>query len=403
MDYPMFTGLMVGVPLSGRPLVPEFTWSFMNLHPPMNTNLRYATITGHPVDVARNWIVEQAKNEKAQYLFFVDEDVTIPSHAVRQLLFHMEHNPDIGVIGGIVCHKAKPNAPMVFRGNGRGPYWDWKVGELFEITGIGMGCTLIRMSVFDEIEKPYFNTVDSTDLFLEGINKAEQWTEDLSFCDQITKKTKWKIYADGSILCDHWNPITRQKFSLEPNSNPLRKLNFNGQKKIVDLGSGESPYTTDEGEVTTVDIRDSVNPDYRCDLRVLPFASNFFDIVYSSHTLEHFAKDEIPQVLKEWTRILKDDGEFRLILPNIEWAAQQLVNGVYDDDVFNVLYGAQTFNENFHKFGFTPKKLEQLLRNHGFKTFDFSYSGYNIMCRAFKILKPPVEKVKKTTKKSKKK
>ena len=394
MDYPMFAGIMIGVPLSGRPLINKFTFSFMNLHPPMNSNIKHCTIEGYPVDFARNWIVDQAISQKCQYVFFVDEDVTVPAHALRQLLFQMEHHPEIGVIGGVVCHKARPNAPMLFRGNGRGPYWDWKVGELFEITGIGMGCTLIRTEVFKDMEKPYFKTVDAIDDFYEGINFAEQWTEDLYFCEQITKKTAWKIYGDGSLLCDHWNPETGQKFGLEPNSLPLRQLHFNGHKRIVDLGSGECPVKTDEGEVVTVDIREEVKADYRCDLRSLPFGNKEFDIVYSSHTLEHFSKDEIPNVLKEWIRILKEDGELRLILPNIEWAAQELVKGEYSDDVFNVLYGAQTFKENFHKFGFTPKKLEQMLRSYGFQVIKLEFSGYNIICRAWKS-KLEVKEVKK--------
>ncbi|HSE25706.1 MAG TPA: hypothetical protein VLB68_28835, partial [Pyrinomonadaceae bacterium] len=89
--YPFYTNLMVAVPLTGRPLVPAFTWSFMNLHPPMNHNCIYATnfnqhsmaIPG-PVADLRNWFAQQALDNKCKYLFFVDEDVTPPPHALRQ-------------------------------------------------------------------------------------------------------------------------------------------------------------------------------------------------------------------------------------------------------------------------------------------------------------------------------
>ena len=80
-----------------------------------------------------------------------------------------------------------------------------------------------------------------------------------------------------------------------------------------------------------------------------------FDIVFSSHTLEHFCRQEVPQVLDERVRILKPEGELRLILLNLEWAAQHIMNKEIDNDVLNVLYGAQTYDENFHKMGFTPQ------------------------------------------------
>ena len=80
------------------------------------------------------------------------------------------------------------------------------------------------------------------------------------------------------------------------------------------------------------------------------------------------------QVLDEWVRILKPEGELRLILPNLEWAAQHIMNKEIDNDVLNVLYGAQTYDENFHKRGFTPQIIEQLLAERGFTK---SYLDHN--------------------------
>lgn len=393
-EYPTFVGLMIAVPLSGKPLVPYFTWSMMNLHPPMNFNCRHAIQMYQPVDAARNFLAEQAIQQKCEYLFFVDEDVTIPAHGLRQLLFHMEHHPEIDVVGGIYCHKAQPSAPMVFRGNGRGPYWDWKIGELFEISGIGMGCTLIRTSVFAKLEKPYFKTIDDADPFLDGVNKAEQWTEDLYFCDKVIK-AGGKIFADGAILCDHWDTsvFPPRPARLPEGSLPTRKAGvIKGEKKIVDLGAGECPYTCDDGQVLTVDIREDVKPDYRCDLRRLPFGNNEFDVVFSSHVLEHFSRDEVDATLDEWVRILKEDGEFRLVVPSIQWAADMIQKGIVDDNVLNVLYGAQTYDENFHKVGFTPKIIEDKFKARGFKRIDISLTGYNIYARAWRV-PPDPEKV----------
>lgn len=400
-SYAHFTNLAIAVPLTGRFLPPSFTWAMMNLHPPMNTTCFYLTnfneqrqaVPG-PVADLRNWYAEQALAHGCKYLFFIDEDVTPPPHALRQLIFQMEHNADAWAIGGVVCHKSKPTAPMLFRGNGTGPYWDWKAGEFFEVSGIGMGCTIIRVDTFNKLERPWFKTVDNMEAFFDGIPQVECWTEDLYWCDKVIK-AGGKIYADTSILCDHWDMTTGQPTSLEPNSLPLRRATTKtkGQKKIVDLGCGECKYETDEGDVLTVDIRDDVKPDYRSDLRKLPFASGEFDVCYSSHVLEHFPRNEVDTVLDEWIRILKPDGELRIIVPNIEWAADRIKEGVVDDNVLNVLYGAQTYSENSHYNGFTPKRLTEMLTARKFKRIDVDLAGYNLMVRAWRVAPKNIPKL----------
>ena len=78
---------------------------------------------------------QKVLKEKAKYLFFIGTDVTVPPYAIRQLIFHLEHHPKYAIAGGIYCHKSPPQEPLVYRGNGQGPYWDWKVGEVFDVDG----------------------------------------------------------------------------------------------------------------------------------------------------------------------------------------------------------------------------------------------------------------------------
>lgn len=386
--YPNRTGLMIGVPLSGNPLVPEWAFSFHSLHPPMDYNVEYAMVKGKPVDEARNQIAQAAVDKNIKYLFFIDEDVTPPAHAVRQLIYHMEHFPKVAVAGGVYCHKSAPCMPMVFRGNGAGPYWDWKVGEVFDISGIGMGCTLIRVDMMKALEKPWFKTVDSVEAYMNGIPLGEIWTEDLYFCDKVIKAGH-QIIADGGLLPDHWDAKTGIAYNLPPHAKPLRRTEVEkGKKKIVDLGCGpeKDSYHTEEGTVLRVDIREDVAPDYRCDLRMLPFGNKEFDIVFSSHVLEHFDRKDVTVVLDEWVRILKDEGELRLVLPNLKWAAQHIMNEEIDNDVMNVLYGAQSYEHNYHKCGFIPQTIEQLLAERGFKKFIWDFNNYHMFVRAWKII-----------------
>lgn len=391
--YPTRLGLMIGLPASGNPVVMEWAISFHSLHPPMDFNVEYTMLRGKPVDQARNEILQSAMDKQAKYLFFMDEDVTPPGHTIRQLIYHLEHWDKAAIAAGIYCHKSEPPNPMVFRGNGVGPYWKWKIGEVFDCSGVGMGCAMLRVDAFRNIEKPWFKTIDDATLFEEGIPKGEMWTEDLYACDKLTK-AGWMIIADGGITPDHWDYKTHQKWNLPPTSYPLQPLNvMKGEKKIVDLGCGNKElgehYQTSEGDVLHVDMREDAQPDFRCDVRKTPFATGEFDVVFSSHTLEHFDRKEIPEILDEWIRILKPEGEFRLNLPNMEWAAQHIMNKEIDNDVMNVLYGAQTYSTNYHRCGFTPQIIEQLLAERGFKKFVWDYHNYHMFVRAWKV--PPTE------------
>ena len=100
--------------------------------------------------------------------------------------------------------------------------------------------------------------------------------------------------------------------------------------------------------------------------------------------MEHFPRNEVSKILDEWVRILKDDGELRVIVPNIEWAAQEIIKGNIDNDVMNVLYGAQSYGENFHQMGFTPKVLQEMLTERGFKRIDVELMHYNLCMRAWR-------------------
>jgi predicted SAM-dependent methyltransferase len=388
MSNDLFKGVAIGIPMAGRPVPIEWAFSYKAMDVPINYNAVNITTQGMKVDDAREFIATEAQKNKVKYLMFLGDDTVPPPHIMRRFIFLMENNPEIQVIGGIYVVKSDPPFPLVFRGNGGGSYWDWKVGELFWVTGLGMDATMIRMSVFDKLPKPWFQTIKA-DGFADSVNKVEAWTEDLYFCDKVTKEfgEKTSVWADGSILCDHYDIRTGKKYSLPLNSKPcVRQYNV-GKKKIVDLGCGFMREVFPEGVATRVDAREECEPDYRCDLRALPFENESWDIVYSSHTLEHFPKSETGKVLDEWLRILKVGGELRLRLPDLEFAAKQILNGGLDLMGSNVLYGQGDgkYDGDVHRNGFTMKSLRELLESKGLKVNRlWQEAPYNLMCQAIK-------------------
>jgi predicted SAM-dependent methyltransferase len=763
----VFTGIGFCVPLAGRPVPPDWAFAFKSIGPPINFNMMHMSTVKMKVDAARNKSAEWAVENKLKYLFFMGDDTVPPAHVLRRFIFLMENNPEIEVLGGIYFTKEEHPMPLVFRGNGAGPYWDWKVGELFAVSGIGMDCTLIRTSLFSKLKKPWFKTINA-DTYAEDIPKVECWTEDLYFCfpsgsyvygdvlpieqygignqvvadsgkirdvlntnvrdykgelvrvspaygcgfdvtpkhevqairngkkvwvyaenlttfdylvvpfgrqdslghktnilpvwphirgkhvefagekfrytrtrksaqwfplkvvanedvcalsgywvaegsadhetgnvtftfhekelefandvqrllnkcfglesvhnhypesktrvvlcsnvaladfmigtfgkysserrvpeeimrshrfcmksflkhywrgdgskhgeykfsttskrlahdlrwmlirlgiycsfserifedcnisyslrparkfheewcgiieqlemerdlylqqkvarigtpqtggefhvaiesilfvpydgkvhnlkiktdstyningfsvhncDQIEKQLdrKWNkrpaIFADASILCDHWDVSAMKKYSLPWNSKPATRSFAHGTKKILDLGCGLTKQVFKDGIPIRVDIRDEAEPDYRCDLRALPFKDEFADIVHSAQTLEHFDRKEVMDVLDEWLRVLKYKGELRIEVPNLEYTAKEILkSGGLSESGMDILYGQQKYPEDFHKCGFTPALLKHVLQAKGMKVKRiWSNTAWTICAEAIKM------------------
>jgi predicted SAM-dependent methyltransferase len=62
----------------------------------------------------------------------------------------------------------------------------------------------------------------------------------------------------------------------------------------------------------------------------LPFSSEFADVCYSSHVLEHLNKCEAANLVVECFRVLKSDGVVRFVLPDLEALAREYIRLLED-------------------------------------------------------------------------
>ena len=124
-----------------------------------------------------------------------------------------------------------------------------------------------------------------------------------------------------------------------------------------------------------------------------------FDAIYSSHNLEHVYPHEVDIVLREFYRVLKDDGEVYIGVPDLQGVAKHVAEGnligtLYQSGAgpiaaIDILYGHRASLQEgkhymAHKCGFTSKVLLGLLRGAGFKTSMAVSNGIDMWVNAIK-------------------
>ncbi len=297
-------GLVIGIPTLGRPVPLDWALALKSMNTPINYSVNFHLVKDQAVDLARNQIARFAIEHDAKYLFFLGDDVVCPGHTLRQLIYRMEQDSSIGIVGGVYCNKSDPPAPLVFRGNGQGSYWDWKVGEFFEVSGLGLDCNLIRIDLLKELKENWFKTVD-VDEYVDGKNKAETWTEDLYFYKRVAEETKYKIFCDASIICDHWDVYGNKSYTLPMDSLPRRRKVVTKDKKCLMVGPliSINPVEVDQFDVTIAGTQE--NADYRVQVGCLPFDNDTFDWIVVNDPA--FNPD-----VSEYKRVLKTDGKITM-------------------------------------------------------------------------------------------
>lgn len=162
---------------------------------------------GYGAAQARNKIADRAIQMKADYVFMVDNDVELP----KDTLVTMLDDPKDVCLGAYayrsgrydgetcVCKLYDDKAHEYFNFP-RESLYTWRELQKeernkLEIHGGGMGCALIKTSVFERLKYPWFEWVMYAD-------RHGNLSEDLYFCVNC-RKAGIRIYTDTRIRCGH--------------------------------------------------------------------------------------------------------------------------------------------------------------------------------------------------------
>jgi ubiquinone/menaquinone biosynthesis C-methylase UbiE len=101
----------------------------------------------------------------------------------------------------------------------------------------------------------------------------------------------------------------------------------------------------------------------------LPYPPNSADEIRAVQCLEHLPMKDGPRVLRHWYDILKPGGVAHVDVPDFEETARQLLaqpDEASKEWYYRLIYGSQKNAYAYHKNGFSPARLERLLREAGY-------------------------------------
>ena len=204
--------IMIGISTEAS-ICTETVVSLYNMKVPDDVETELRIVHSYNIADGRNALVDIMLKEGFDYIFFVDSDIVLPNNALTDL-YGMQwyistgtsprkeldtiNNPDPFTTLYWHSEKNKTAYSPYFM-----PFSALKPGRIIQVDCCGLGCTLIRRDLFENLKRPYFFMAK------EECTKNEDGTdnpyclgEDMYFCRQIVQKGL-QIWAHGSVLCGH--------------------------------------------------------------------------------------------------------------------------------------------------------------------------------------------------------
>lgn len=143
-------------------------------------------------------------------------------------------------------------------------------------------------------------------------------------------------------------------------------------------------FNTSDWQEIRLDIDAAVEPDVTGTMTdMTAVADGSVDAIFSSHNIEHLYPHEVPLALKEFLRVLKDDGFAVITCPDLQSVCALIAEDKLTEPAYtapagpitplDILYGhrppmARGNLYMAHRCGFTRKVLQGTLQSVGFQS-----------------------------------
>lgn len=107
----------------------------------------------------------------------------------------------------------------------------------------------------------------------------------------------------------------------------------------------------------------------------LPFRNETVDVVYSSHMIEHLYEEDFQKFLNEAERVLKSDGVFRVVIPDLLICCKKYLETNNADEFCSMIYMGNRrkpkhkismllLGDRKHKWMYDGKSLKDYIESH---------------------------------------
>lgn len=182
--------ILVAIP-TAKYIEPETFKAIYDLIKPNNTQVEFQYFYGYNIDQVRNLIADYSINNRFDWVFWVDSDISFARDTLVKLL---SRNKEI--IGGVYRQRKPDQILEVFDKSYRS-YTDTKTFTTnpFEVGAVGFGCVLTKTSVLQSVGYPQFD-------YHRAISIENTLSEDVDFCKKA-KAVGISTWVDPSIICEH--------------------------------------------------------------------------------------------------------------------------------------------------------------------------------------------------------
>ncbi|MCG3204072.1 MAG: hypothetical protein KCHDKBKB_00775 [Elusimicrobia bacterium] len=168
---------------------------------------------------------------------------------------------------------------------------------------------------------------------------------------------------------------------IAPDKNTSFDINFNDPKQLVpgirlNIGCGNDI----KPNFINVDPFDK-HADAPWNATDLPLNDDSVAQIICYQTVEHFSVREAVQFFDEAFRVIKTGGNLIINVPDMINLCERFLKDPEDDYTLTRVYGSQWQPGQFHKSGWTPKRLFTLLGQAGFRFIKVAYFNEVNGCR----------------------
>jgi hypothetical protein len=193
----------IGVPSNDTGRYSAFSASIGRLSKPPDTEVYFAT--GSERVIGRNRLVRTMLEANHDWMLFLDDDSIFDNDLLERLLSH-----NAQVVGALYLYRSMPFTPACFTERTDEGFLPIRLEDhpqsgLVPVEAVGTGGMLVRRTVFEQLEDPWF--------------KQSTMSEDLLFCREVSD-IDIQIYCDLGARLGHmtttaiWPSTVEDKWAI---------------------------------------------------------------------------------------------------------------------------------------------------------------------------------------------